>query len=303
MSVDPEDEGEGEGAGAGDDFACLRELRVAILGLGLMGGSLALALRGRCRRVLGIDASPETLVLAEQIQLCDQLSADPAELLPQADLIVLAVPVHTIVQLIARLPGLTPGAPMLIDLGSTKTRIVRAMAGLPERFDPIGGHPMCGKERSSLVEAEAGLYKGASFALTPLPRTSQRLRTIAEVLVRALGARAVWLNENTHDRWVAATSHAPFLVANALAAVTPLEVAPLVGPGYRSTTRVSTTPAAVMLDILATNRENVLDCLGRFRRQIDLLETLLRAEDRGGLENALAAGSSRQKQILLAGDG
>jgi prephenate dehydrogenase len=294
---------EGNAPDADDFFTELRGLRVAIVGLGLMGGSLALALRGSCGELLGIDSSVETLTLAEQLSLCDRLSSDPAELLPRADLIVLAVPVKTILKFLSALPGLTGNPAVVLDLGSTKARIVRAMVELPERFDPIGGHPMCGKERSSLVEAEGKLYQGASFALTPLPRTSNRARRLAASLVRFLGANPVWLNEMTHDRWVAATSHTPFLIANALAAVTPLEVAPMIGPGYRSTTRVSTTPPAVMLDILATNRENVLDCLGRFRRQIDQLETLLREDDSSGLENALNSGAARQNQLILTSNG
>jgi prephenate dehydrogenase len=290
------------GSESGEFSATLRGLRVAILGLGLMGGSIAMALRGRCSELLGVDTGAETLALAEQISLCDRLAIDPAVLLPEADLIILAVPVKTILKYLEDLPNLTPGSPIVMDLGSTKARIVRAMAALPERFDPIGGHPMCGKERSSLVEAEAVLYQNASFALTPLPRTSKRARGLAENLVKFLGANPVWLNETTHDRWVSATSHTPFLIANALAAVTPLEVAALIGPGYRSTTRIATTPSSVMMDILATNRENVLDSLARFRLQIDHLETLLHTDDLAGLDSALSAGSARQKQLLLTAE-
>ena len=274
-------------------------LQVAILGLGLMGGSLAMVLRGKCQQLLGIDPNLETLKLAERLSLCDQLSPDPKVLLPQADLIILAAPVNIIIELIGQLPELTPGSPMVMDLGSTKVQILRAMADLPERFDPIGAHPMCGKERSSLVEAESGLFQNAAFALTPLPRSSQRVRMVAEGLVRLSGARPIWLNEHTHDRWVAATSHIPFLIANALAGATPLEAAPLIGPGYRSTTRVSSSPSSVMLDILASNRDNILEGLGRFRSQLDILERCLRENAPSDLGSTLDAGAARQKQLLV----
>jgi prephenate dehydrogenase len=277
----------------------IKKIRVAILGLGLMGGSLALALRGQCAELLGVDPNLDTLALAERISLCNRLSPDPSEVLPSADLIVLAAPVKAILSLLALLPGLTPNPAIVLDLGSTKAQIVNALAQLPERFDPIGGHPMCGKERSSLVEAEAHLFQGAAFALTPLPRTSSRARSIVSQLVELIGAHPVWLNASTHDRWVAATSHTPYLIANALAAITPLEVSPMVGPGYRSTTRVSTTPANVMLDILSTNRENVLENLARFRCQLEHLETLLREDNFTDLNRALEAGAARQDQILI----
>lgn len=302
----PQSEEAGQGAAPDQDedfFRLIKDLRVAIMGLGLMGGSLAMALRGRVRELLGSDPNQETLDLADKIALCNRISTDPAEILPNADLVILAAPVKAILELLHNLPDNCPGPAIVLDLGSTKTRIVEAMEILPERFDPIGGHPMCGKERSSLVEAESGLYRGASFALTPLPRTSLRARTIIENLVRAVGAHPVWLNAWMHDRWVSATSHAPFLIANALAGVTPPEVAPLVGPGYRSTTRISTTPPSVMLDILSTNRDNVLESLGRFRKQIDLLETLLREENLPALEVALNSAVIRQKQLLLTADG
>jgi len=188
---------------------------------------------------------------------------------------------------------------MVMDLGSTKVQILRAMQGLPERFDPIGAHPMCGKERSSLDQAESTLFQEAAFALVPLPRTSSRVRVTAEQLVYVVGAHPIWLNEVMHDRWVAATSHVPFMVANALASATPAEVAPLVGPGYRSTTRVSSSPASVMIDILSTNRANILEGLGRFRAQLDLLETLLREENQADLTLALDSGAARQKQLLI----
>jgi prephenate dehydrogenase len=274
--------------------------KVAILGLGLMGGSLAMTLKGHCRELLGIDSNPETIKLAERIALCDRLATNSDDLLPDADIIILAAPIGVILRLIPTLPSLTPKNAMVMDLGSTKVEIVRALNALPDRFDPIGAHPMCGKERSSLIEAEGTLYQNAAFALVPLPRTSAKARSTAEQLVRLTGAHPVWLNEVTHDRWVAATSHVPFLIANALASTTPAEVAPMIGPGYRSTTRVSTSPASVMLDILMTNRENVIENLTRFRHQIDHIEKLLREENRAELTSALDSGAAKQKQLLIS---
>jgi prephenate dehydrogenase len=151
---------------------------------------------------------------------------------------------------------------------------------------------MCGKEKASLAYAEAGLYRDAPFALTPLERTTPRARSLAEQLVQAVGARPLWIDAETHDRWVAATSHLPYLLANTLAAVTPLEAGPLVGPGFRSTTRLAPASLTMMVDILATNRENILECVQRFRQTLDTIEHSLEAGDLESLRAQLAQGST-----------
>jgi prephenate dehydrogenase len=276
----------------------LSNCRVAILGLGLMGGSLALKLRGQCQALLGCDSDPATLALARQWNLADQISDRPGEILPQADLVILATPVLKILDLLDELPALHPGQPAVLDLGSTKTRIVQRMQALPERFDPLGGHPMCGKERSGLAYADPDLYQAAPFALTPLPRTSPSLRQLAEQLARRIGANPFWLEAETHDRWVAATSHVPYLVANALAAATPLEARPLVGTGFRSTTRLAPSSWTMMHDVLETNRPNVLAGLQRFRQQIEALEDRLKAGDMQALEELTVQGARNYEALI-----
>ena len=253
--------------------------------------------------MIGIDPDEGTLALARELHLADRLSAGPAGLLEDADIIVLAAPVRVILNLIESLPDLHPSSPVVLDLGSTKKEIVERMAGLPARFDPLGGHPMCGKEHSSLAQAEAGLYRGAPFALVPLPRTSPRARSTAEALALAIGARPLWLDALEHDHWVAATSHLPYLLSSALAACTPLEAAPMAGPGFRSTARLAAQPPALMLDILATNRQNVLGGLRRLRTRLDLFDQLLEAEDYPALERLLSEGAARRDQILAAQPG
>ena len=279
----------------------LADCTVAIFGLGLMGGSLAMALHGFCRRLIGIDPDAGTLALARQLRLADELALTPGQSLAQADVLVLAAPVCVIVDMLPGLPRLHPGHPLVLDLGSTKAAILQAMATLPERFDPLGGHPMTGKEHSSLMQAEAGLFQGAPFALTALERTSPHARSLAEQLVLAIGAHPLWLDAATHDQMVAAVSHVPFLAANALAAVTPLEAAPMVGPGFRSTTRVAATPTAMMLDILATNGSNVLGGLRALRARLEELENAIEAGDEARLRALLQEGAERRAALVPEG--
>jgi prephenate dehydrogenase len=270
----------------------LEECVVAILGLGLMGGSLALALRGKCRTLLGVDPDPQAVEMALERRVVDHASVSPHDLLPQADLVILAAPVGAILTLLRLLPDHHPGPAVVLDLGSTKRQIVGAMQALPPRFDPIGGHPMAGKEKASLANADADLFQLAPFALVPLERSSAGARLIAEQLARAVGAHPLWIDAETHDRWVAATSHLPYLLANTLAAATPLDARPLVGPGLRSTTRLAPASLTMMVDILATNRENVLTGLQRFRHALDAVELSLLSGDLEALRDQLAQGAA-----------
>ncbi len=280
----------------------LENQRVAILGLGLMGGSLALALRGKVAALLGVDPDPTARSLALQRGIVDQVAADPAELLPDSTLVVLAAPVQVILSLVSELPRLHPGQAVVIDLGSTKQAIAAALQTLPERLSPIGGHPMCGKERGSSVNAEAVIYQNAPFVLVDLLNSTQPARELAEQLVVAVGGRPIWLDPATHDRWVAATSHLPYLIANALAGNTPIESAPLVGPGFRSTARLAPSPSKMMLDILVTNRSNLLANLRGFRERLEKLENALQSNDIALLEELLGEGAARYEDLILPQD-
>jgi prephenate dehydrogenase len=278
----------------------LATAQVAVVGLGLMGGSLALALHQHCAALLGIDPDPASLRLAADSGVFERLSARPAELLCQADVVVLAAPVSAILNLLEELPALIPDPQktIVLDFGSTKVQVSRAMQALPARFDPLPAHPMCGKERAGFGAAEAGLFKNRPFAFTRLERTSGRACRLAEELAEVLDARPLWLDPETHDRWAAAISHLPYLVASALAGMTPLEAAPLASSGFSSTTRVAATSPAVMLDTLLTNQANILAGLQVYRRQLDALEAALQQPDPAALEQLLRTAAGQRAAIL-----
>lgn len=280
----------------------LADLHVTIIGLGLMGGSLALALQGQCAGVYGIDPDQETLDLASRMQLCQNLAPDLSRFDQRTHLAVLAAPLKTNLALLSQIPQTVKGPLAVLDLSSTKEAIVAKMNCLPAEYDPLGGHPMCGKERSGLREAERGLYRDAVFALTPLPRTTQGLRALVHELARKIGARPMMVNPVTHDRWAAAVSHIPYLTANALAAVTPLESAQLIGPGYRSTTRVAITPEHMILEVLESNRENISGGLRKLISRLENLEKALQSGSPEELARLLAGGRNHQEQLLLASD-
>ena len=280
----------------------LADCRIAVIGLGLMGGSLALALRGKCRAIFGVDRDPDIVSIAQKHNIIDRGSLDPRDALSEAQVIVLATPVRTIINILNTYAGSDPADVVVIDLGSTKRDIVEAMASLPEGYDPIGGHPMCGKEKSSLLNADPNLFQAAAFALVPLPRTTWAAHSIAVQMVDALGAFPLWLNAETHDRWTSITSHFPFLLSNVLAYIAPQDVHPLVGSGFRSTSRLAVTDPSIMLDILFSNKDNLLKAMDQFQDHLGELREMIVVEDMDRLAEHLGRGAESRRQLLATRD-
>ncbi len=276
----------------------LKNSTIAIIGLGLMGGSLALALKGHCSTLIGIDPDSTALSLALRQNIVDQADSDPAKLLPLADLVILAAPVPAILTLLEQLPAFTPNPCIVLDLGSTKRAIVEKMETLPERFDPIGGHPICGKEKLTLANAERTLYYATPFILTPLARTTPRARAAADQILAVLGANRIIIDPADHDRILASTSHLPFLLSSALALATPDECAPLIGPGFRSTSRLAGTHSNMMMGVLQTNRQNILAALEAVQDELALLTSALAENDFDTIQTTLDAAREKYNGLV-----
>jgi prephenate dehydrogenase len=192
---------------------------------------------------------------------------------------------------------------VLMDLGSTKAHIVARMAALPDHVQPLGGHPMCGKEVSGIEAADPALYRGHTFVLTPLPRTSEAALAQGHALVEAAGGRPLILPPERHDRLVAAVSHLPYLLAcglvgtaEAMASADPL-VWDVAASGFRDTSRLAASDVTMMLDILLTNREPVLEALGNCSAWLDDLARLVEGKDEEGLRSALTAARKRRTEM------
>jgi prephenate dehydrogenase len=276
----------------------LKNANIALIGLGLMGGSLALSLKPRCRRLSAYDPDHATLELARRQEIVHVADSDPAKILADADLVILSCPVPAIVDWLGRLPEYIQGPCIVLDIGSSKRTIVAALESLPANFDPIGGHPICGRERLSLENAERFLYRDAPFVLTPLPHTSEHARSAALQIVGALGAHPIWLNAGDHDRILAATSHLPFLLSSALALATPDDAALLIGPGFHSSARLAGTPSSMMLGVLLSNADNVVDALSQFRQSLDILEAALKTKDRVALQTVLDTSRTNYQSLI-----
>lgn len=285
-----------------DDFS-LRDATIGIVGLGLMGGSLAMSLKGKCARIVGSDSHQPTLELALSKGIIDHALTHPHPLSQGeegVDILILATPVSTILDILGELPSFISYPCIVMDLGSTKRDILQAISALPDNFDPIGGHPICGKETLGLENADADLYRDAPFVVTPLERTSPRANSAAQQMVSAIGANLIEMTAEEHDRILASTSHLPFLISSALAHSTPAEFASLIGPGFRSTSRLAGTPSHMMMGILQSNRENVLSAIQTFRKSLNEIEFALGNEKYTELENILM--TSRENHLALTTD-
>jgi len=281
----------------------LRDAQVTVVGLGLMGGSLAGALCGRCRTVVGVARCAATIEVALARGLIEQGTTDLANALRQPDVVVLATPVRVILRQIAEIGPLLPRGCLLMDLGSTKADIVAAMDRLPEQVQPLGGHPMCGKETSGLEEADPALYQGRTFVLSPLPRTSEAALALGCELARATGARPLILEAERQDLLVAAVSHLPYLLACALVATvdatssTDPAVWEIAAGGFRDTSRVAGSDVSMMLDILLTNRDEVLKAVSIFQGKLRDLARLVEAADEESLRVALSAIRAERRRM------
>ena len=284
-----------------EDGFSLKNSCIGIIGLGLMGGSLAMRLKGKCARLIGFDSHPPTLELALSKGIIDHSESDSANFPAQVDILILATPVPSILETLHQISITNHQLPKLpcviMDIGSTKRDILQAMTTLPENFDPIGGHPICGKEKLGLENADVNLYQNAPFIVTPLERTTERAKSAAGQIISAIAADLVEMSANEHDHILASTSHLPFLLSSAFARTTPQEFAPFIGPGFRSTSRLAGTPAHMMLGILKSNRDNVLNAIQSFRNSLDEIEIVLREEKYAELENLLNQACSNYYSI------
>ena len=275
----------------------LSDCTVCVVGLGLMGGSLALALKTNhaVKAIYGLDRDPATREAAAPF--LDRVIADLSEAVADADLVILAVPVQAILQLLPVIgPHLRPGT-LVIDLGSVKAPIVNAMRTLPPGIAAIGGHPMAGKETSGFAAADIDLYIGCTFALCECGRATPDQRVLAESLAQTLGGIPMWINAALHDKAVAAISHLPYLLSMALVAHAADDaeretLLALASTGFRDTTRLAQSDLIMMGNILAANADAIRDALAETHEQA---ESLLDA-----FVNNSAADQARLRSIRAA---
>jgi prephenate dehydrogenase len=271
--------------------------RAAIVGVGLIGGSLGLAWRrsGHFARVVGVERDAERSRAALASGAVDEATTDLARGVAGADLVVLAAPVRACLALLPAVArAASPGA-VITDVASTKADL---LAAVPAGAIFVGGHPLAGSERSGVEAAAADLFRGATWVLTPASATPAWAVARVAAAVRAAGAEPRIMEASEHDRRVALVSHLPQAVAVALAAAADGEALTLAARGFRDMTRLAESSPAVWADVFATNRGQVLAAIDAFQAALGRLRDAIAAGEDAAVAELFARAAAARRGVV-----
>lgn len=273
--------------------------QIAIYGVGLIGGSIGLALRGLNEfEVIGIGRSQQALDQALERGAIDRAEIDPVQAVANADAVIVATPVDQIVLHVRQVLEASPERCWVTDAGSTKREIVEALASDPRaRHRFVGSHPMAGSERSGVAAADANLFLDRTVIVTPTNTTPAE--TLEKVLAfwKLLRARTIMLSPTEHDAAVARISHLPHALASVLAAGTALEELPLTAGGWSDSTRIASGDPGLWTEIFRQNRDALLAAIDAFDRRWHELREALEAHDWHRVSDLLREGKRRRDAL------
>lgn len=277
--------------------------KTAILGVGLLGASFSLAgkKKGICSYVTGYGRSRENLERAKSLGIIDAVSADPASACRDADLVVLAAPTGSFVELIKQAgPALKKGA-LVTDVGSVKGDLVTELEMLiPPGVHFIGSHPIAGSDRSGIDAADADLFCDALCIVTPTERSDpSALRSIMDIW-SGLGSRVMAMGPAEHDRVYAAVSHLPHLIAYAMVnTVSDIDKSYLsyCGQGFKDMTRIAASSPDIWTDISLLNRQNLIEMIALFRENLNRMETYLKSAEADALRQEFVRAGTARKSL------
>ncbi len=275
--------------------------QLTILGVGLLGGSIGLALRSaapRCR-IVGFGQRRAALDRAVEIGAIDRFDLDAAAAVARSDLVILCTPVGLFESILVRIaPALSPGA-LVTDVGSTKRSIVRlAESHLPKGVEFVASHPMAGSEKRGVEFSRADLFHNQLCIVTPTPAAPPQAVDRIEQFWRLLGMRTTRLSPDDHDRLLADVSHLPHLLSAALVTMQQDAGLDLCGKGFLDTTRIAGGDGALWRDIFLDNADNLKAALRRLRDQLADMEKMLDAKSADALRDWLAAAADRRMKLL-----
>jgi prephenate dehydrogenase len=271
------------------------------VGVGLLGGSAALAIKAAFRgvRVAGVGRRWESLQQAARARIIDACYLDPAEPVGQSDLVILATPVCAFGVHLGRIaPYLKPGA-LVTDVGSTKSTVVRlAEQIMGRRGSFVGSHPMAGGEQKGPSFARADLFRGATCIITPTPRTSPQAARSVDHLWRRLGMRTVRMSPSAHDRAMAAVSHLPHALAAILMRLPSKADLDVSARGFTELTRLASGDPEVWRDVFLTNRKAMLAAIDAFDEDLIAFRDLVETGDAEGIRRFLASAKRRRDATI-----
>jgi len=274
--------------------------QVTIVGVGLIGGSIGLAIKKKnlSERVTGVGHRRESINLALRIGAIDEGCLDLSSGVRQADLTIFGTAVSLIPELARKAMPFFKSGSLLTDVGSTKAQLCGEIRSFLRRdLEFVGCHPLAGSEKRGVKHAKADLFEEATCILTPpggrKTAAAKRLKDFWE----SLGARVVFMSPEKHDRIAAEVSHLPHLIAGALVLYLSEEAEPYIASGFRDATRIARSDSLIWRDIFLTNRAETLAALERFERHLSRLRSILEKEDYSLLEEILRHISTRRREM------
>jgi prephenate dehydrogenase len=278
--------------------------RVAIVGVGLIGGSIGMSVLDRklAREVIGIGRDATRLQTAVERQAITHFATDLAEGVAGAELVIVCSPVDLIPSIVGQVMKHCPATAIITDAGSTKQQIVAEVARLERTLTGphatfIGSHPLAGSEKTGVANARHDLLRGRTVVMTPSASTDHAKLRRLEGFWTSLEAIVVTMDAGDHDEALAITSHLPHVAASALAAVTPEEYLPLVATGWLDTTRIAGGDIELWRQILTQNRTSVLRGLEEFAKVLDSFRRAIEQRDDAAISELLAHGKQRRDAL------
>jgi prephenate dehydrogenase len=283
--------------------------RAAIVGVGLIGGSLGMILRRKklADEVVGIGRRVENLKAAVELGAIDRYVSDPKEGVKAADFVVLAIPVDTYEQHLRDWAASLSAGTIVSDVGSVKGLLVeRAEALMPRHVHFVGAHPIAGKEKTGVAAGSDTLFQGARCILTPTGSTDRSALATVRALWETAGSIVLDMDPHLHDKILGAVSHLPHIAAFALIntladardhGIPELDLAGHSGGGLRDTTRIAASSPEMWRDIFLWNRDNLVAFIEAYTRRLDELKRLIRAGDGAGIEKELERAKREREQL------
>jgi len=270
--------------------------KVVIIGTGLIGGSLGLALKKKhlVSRITGLSRQKRNAALAKKAGAIDYVT-DSLEAVKDADLIILATPVEAIIEIALKIAKKIKKDCVVIDVGSTKEAIVSRLSRVIPNF--IGCHPLSGSERRGVVNLKADIFRNSICIITPTVKTNKKILGKVSLLWRSLGSKVVFLSPREHDRILSFTSHLPHTVAFSLMGCIPDKFLGLSSTGLKDSTRISASDAILWSEVFLSNRRNLLISISAFQTKLAVLKLALERKNKKLLISILAAAKKKREKL------
>lgn len=270
--------------------------KVAIVGVGLIGGSIALALKKRrlAKKIVGVARHKKSLLLAQKIGAIDK-GSQSLNIIRGSDLVILATPVNTILKISQRISKIVSQQAIVSDVGSTKELIVSGL----EKFFPnfVGSHPLAGSEKRGVINANPEIFKDSLCVITPTKLTPASALNKVMELWKRLGAKVILISIQDHDKILSFVSHLPHVTAFSLVKTVPDRFLKFASTGFKDTTRIAASESEIWSDVLLSNQENVLKAITLFQDNLLKIKTAIQRNNKRQLTFILSKAKNKRQRI------